>query len=195
MWSLLGLLWIHRRYEHKNIIHLFKFQCHSVYFKMQQIAAPSHSFFIFFNDEQYLLFNWPTHTDFLSPSSVNYRKETISLRNRGSLLWWEGYKIKHAQTAVTTSIVITEEGEVWSPPKLLPPGEVAAHSSSGLGTQPICRPQPCRSDHWPLRWTGQSFSTSGSILPQHGLQQRACTDIHAASIETATVHKPAVTPE
>lgn len=47
MWSLLGLLWIHRRYEHKNIIHLFKFWFHSVYFKMQQISAPSHSFFFF----------------------------------------------------------------------------------------------------------------------------------------------------
>ena len=35
---------------------------------------------------------------------------------------------KHTQTAATTSTVITEEGEVWSPPKLLPPGEAAAHS-------------------------------------------------------------------
>lgn len=48
MWSLLGLLWIHRRYEHKNIIHLFKFRFHSVYFKMQKISAPSHSSFFSF---------------------------------------------------------------------------------------------------------------------------------------------------
>lgn len=80
MWSLLGLLWIHRRYEHKNIIHLFKFWFHSVYFKMQQISAPSHSFFSFFfpffcNDEQYLLFKWPTQSFWVMPWWITAMKE------------------------------------------------------------------------------------------------------------------------
>lgn len=46
---------------------------------------------------------------------------------------------------------------------------------------------PSCSNCRPLWWKCCSFSTSGSILQQDGLQQRAYTDLYAASTETSTI--------
>lgn len=91
--------------------------------------------------------------------------------------------------------MITEYCKAWSLPQLLPQGEVAAHSSCwvwGLSHLP--------SSVMPL----VPLTTVVNMLKlqyqwQHPavawLQQRACPDFYVVSIETATVHELAVTPQ
>lgn len=103
--------------------------------------------------------------------------------------------IKHTQTAVITSIVITEQCKVWSPPKLLPSEEVAVHSSCwvwGLSHLPSSAvplvPLTTIVNMLKLQYQWQHPAVAW-------LQQRACPDFYVVSIETATVHELAVNPQ
>lgn len=134
MWSLLGLLWIHRRYEHKNIIHLFKFRFHSVYFKMQKISAPSHSsFFSFLSMMSCIYILSDPHR--LSEPCLSELRQWNSQVNAG--------KIENLFPDGKTTSLGCSHNQYWVPdrtgrslPRLWAPAEVEAPSSCQYPTAP-----------------------------------------------------------
>lgn len=144
MWSLLGLLWIHRRYEHKNIIHLFKFQFQSVYFKMQNNFYSFPLFFSFF----------------ISMMSIIYCLTDPQRLSESHLLWNNQVNVWEIDYHFPDGKVIEMRPIYSCYPVLQPQGRIElGHlptsclqerqqltAPAGFGTQPIYRLQPRCSD-------------------------------------------------